>query len=437
MNTFTNMQIVLLLIGLITGFAGAYFYFKLKAAQELDGIIRQHPVTSELRTQIEKLSTEIQNEREQKSQALVAVASANANCNSLQEKLTEQEKGIRRIREDFTKEFENLANRIFDDKSKKVTEQNKEQLDLVLTPLKEKLRDFENKVEKVYSDENKERINLKAEIKLLSDLNKQLSSDANNLATALKGDNKSQGNWGELILEKIMERSGLVEGIEFKTQTHSTNNADDRIRPDVVVFLPDNKHLIVDSKVSLIAYNNLIAADSDDDRQRFQRAHLESVRTHVKQLGEKKYHTAQGFDSPDFVMLFMPIEAAFAIAMQGDAELYNFAWDRKVVIVSPTTLLATLRTVASLWIQERRIRNVDLIADEAGKLYDKFQNFTEDLLNLGKSMKKSQDDYAEAMKKLSEGRGNLVDKAEKIRELGARTNKTLNPKLVERSKEEI
>ncbi len=435
MNTFTNMQIGLLIIGLVIGFLSAYFYLKLKAAQGIDDLIRQHPVTLELRNANDRLTTDIQKEREQKNQATNALAASEANMKSLQEKLLEQDRGIQKVREDFTKEFENLANRIFDDKSKRVTEQNKQQLDLVLNPLKEKLRDFENKVERVYNDENKERINLKAEIKLLSDLNKQLSSDANNLATALKGDNKSQGNWGELILEKIMERSGLVEGLEFKTQAHSTNEAEERIRPDIVVFLPDNKHLIVDSKVSLIAYNNMIAAENEEDRYRFQRAHIDSVRMHVKQLGEKNYHTARGFDSPDFVMLFMPIEAAFAAAMQADGELYNYAWDRKVVIVSPTTLLATLRTVASIWMQERRTKNAETIAEEAGKLYDKFQGFTEDLINLGKSMQKSQNEYAEAMKKLSEGKGNLVDRAEKIKELGAKTNKQLNQKLVERSQE--
>ncbi len=435
MNTFTIMQIGLLIIGLVIGFLSAYFYLKLKAAQGIDDLIRQHPVTLELRNVNEKLTSDIQKEREQKNQATNSLAATEANLKSLQEKLVDQDKGIQKVREDFTKEFENLANRIFDDKSKRVTEQNKQQLDLVLNPLKEKLRDFENKVERVYNDENKERINLKAEIKLLSDLNKQLSSDANNLATALKGDNKSQGNWGELILEKIMERSGLVEGLEFKTQAHSTNDAEERIRPDIVVFLPDSKHLIVDSKVSLIAYNNMIAAENDDDRHRFQRAHIDRVRMHVKQLGEKNYHTARGFDSPDFVMLFMPIEAAFATAMQADGELYNYAWDRKVVIVSPTTLLATLRTVASIWMQERRTKNAETIADEAGKLYDKFQGFTEDLINLGKSMQKSQNEYSEAMKKLSEGKGNLVDRAEKIKELGAKTNKVLNQKLVERSQE--
>ena len=375
-------------------------------------------------------------ERDAKVEGLRSLSSSEANLAAMHVKLKEQEQGIQKIREDFTKEFENLANRIFDEKSQKSTQHSKEQLDLVLRPLKEKLTEFEIKVEKVYHEENKDRINLKAEIKVLADMNKQLSSEANNLATALKGDNKSQGNWGELILEKILERSGLVEGVEFKTQTTTTNVHDETIRPDVVVFLPDEKHLIIDSKVSLIAYTSMVEASGEDDRARQLRAHCESVRAHIKQLGDKNYHTARGFNSPDFVLLFMPIEAAFSAAMQSSEDLYNYAWDRKIVIVSPTTLLATLRTVSSIWMQEKRTQNAEAIADEAGKLYDKFVGFTDDLVKVGVGLKKSQEDYSEAMKKLSEGNGNLIGKVEKLKHLGAKNSKQINQKLVERSSEE-
>lgn len=427
------MEIVFLIIGLVSGFLVAWLLLKLRMAESTNSTIQDHPVTKELRMAQDRLQNEVQFERSAREEAIISLAAAQANLISMSEKLREQEQSVQKVREDFAKEFENLANRIFDDKSKKVTEQNRSQLDLVLTPLKEKLKDFETKVEKVYNEENRERINLKAEIRLLSELNKQLSSEANNLATALKGDNKSQGNWGELILEKILERSGLVEGVEFKTQETTTNIDDERIRPDIVIFLPEGKHLIIDSKVSLIAYNSMIAASTDEDRERFVRAHCESVRSHVRQLGDKNYHTARGFNSPDFVLLFMPIEAAFATALQADGELYNLAWERKVVIVSPTTLLATLRTVSSLWMQEKRNRNAEIIAEEAGKLYDKFQGFTEDLIKLGNDLKRSQENYSEAMKKLSEGTGNLVGRVEKIKELGVKTNKQINQKLVDRS----
>jgi DNA recombination protein RmuC len=427
------MELVYLIVGLLVGIVLAFFYFRMKMAQDANQSVQQHPVTLELRSSVEKLQTELGQERRVKEDLMRSLSAAQANLISAADKLKEQEQNVVRIREEFTKEFENLANRIFDDKSKKVTEQNKSQLDLVLNPLKEKLKDFETKVEKVYNEENKDRINLKAEIRLLSDLNKQLSTEANNLATALKGDNKSQGNWGELILEKILERSGLTEGTEFKTQETSTNSSDERIRPDVVVFLPEGKHLIIDSKVSLIAYNSMIAAATDEDRERFIKAHCESVRSHVKQLGDKNYHTARGFNSPDFVLLFMPIEAAFATALQADSDLYNLAWDRKIVIVSPTTLLATLRTVSSLWMQEKRNRNAEAIAEEAGKLYDKFQGFTEDLIKVGIDIKRTQDNYSEAMKKLTDGRGNLISKVEKIKDLGANTNKQINQKLLDRS----
>ena len=303
----------------------------------------------------------------------------------------------------------------------------------MLSPFRQKLTDFENKVEKVYKEENNERINLKAELKLLSDMNKQLSTDANNLASALKGSNKSQGNWGEMILEKILERSGLTAGQEYEVQTSDQNQDGRIIRPDVVVHLPEGKHIIIDSKVSLIAYNSMIAAGSDEERERYLKAHLESIRSHIKQLSEKNYATAKKLVTPDFVLLFMPIEAAFSAAMQLDSELYNYAWDKKVVLVSPTTLLATLRTVASIWVQEKRTRNAEEIALEAGKLYDKFSAFVDDLIDVGKRMDSAKGSYEEAMKKLTSGTGNLVGRAEKMRKLGARNQKDINPLLVERS----
>jgi DNA recombination protein RmuC len=414
-SIFTIMQIAFLVIGLVVGFLVAWLYLKWKQNEGSSAAINDHPLMKELRD---------------------GLATAEANIKGLREKLVAQDEQVQKIRQEFTKEFENLANRIFEDKSKKITEQNSSQLDMILSPLREKLKDFESKVEKVYSDENKERINLKAEIKMLSDLNKQLSSDANNLAVALKGDNKTQGNWGELILEKILERSGLREGVEYKTQETASNVHDDVIRPDVIVHLPDGKHLIVDSKVSLIAYNNMIAAANEDERSRYAKAHSESVRSHVKLLGDKSYQSAKAFNSPDFVILFMPMEAAFSAAMQADPELYSFAWDRKVVLVSPTTLLATLRTVSSIWAQENRTRNVEAIADEGGKLYDKFVAFVEDMTALGDRMKQLSNTYDGAMNKLSTGKGNLVSRAEKMKKLGSKNSKQLPKEILEGAGEE-
>lgn len=352
---------------------------------------------------------------------------------NLNKRLAEQKEELNELNQRFTKEFENLANRILDEKSKKFTEQNKSNLDGILNPLKERIKEFEEKVDKSYKLESDERVTLKTELKNLIELNNKVSEEANQLATALKGDNKQQGNWGEMVLEKILERSGLKEGEEYKTQFTTTNVEGDRIKPDVVIMLPDSKHVIVDSKVSLVAYNSCVNAENEVERLKYLKMHVESLRSHIKLLSDKNYQSALGLHTPDFVLLFVPIESSFSLAVQGDAELFNFAWDRKIVIVSPSTLLATLRTISSIWKQERQTKNALEIAEEGGKLYDKFVAFVEDLIKLGKGIKSTQSDYEDAMKKLYDGTGNLVRRAEKMKELGAKTTKQLPTSLLERA----
>ncbi|HMR45614.1 MAG TPA: DNA recombination protein RmuC [Bacteroidia bacterium] len=362
-------------------------------------------------------------------------AALNTKNTDLQEKLNAQKTEIEQLQQRFKTEFENLANKILEEKSIKFTEQNRINLDLVLNPLKEKIKDFEDKVEKTYKTESSERISLKEQIKNLLDLNKQLSSEANNLATALKGDNKMQGNWGELVLEKILESSGLIKDQEYRTQVVTTNVEGDRIKPDVMVFLPEQKHLIIDSKVSLVAYSQMISSTDDTERSKATALHIQSVKNHIKLLSEKSYQTAAGYNTPDFVLLFMPIEPAFSVVMQADPEIYQFAWDKKIVIVSPTTLLATLRTVASIWKQERQVKNALLIAEEGGKMYDKLVLFIADMISIGKKMDGAKEDYVEAMKKLTDGSGNLIGKAQKMKELGAKAQKSLPQSLIERAGE--
>lgn len=362
-------------------------------------------------------------------------AALNTKNIDLQEKLNAQKTEIEQLQQRFKTEFENLANKILEEKSVKFTEQNRVNLDLVLNPLKEKIKDFEDKVEKTYKTESSERISLKEQIKNLLDLNKQLSSEANNLATALKGDNKMQGNWGEMVLEKILESSGLIKDQEYRTQVITTNIEGDRIKPDVMVFLPEQKHLIIDSKVSLVAYSQMISSTDDTERSKATALHIQSVKNHIKLLSEKGYQTAAGYNTPDFVLLFMPIEPAFSVVMQADPEIYQFAWDKKIVIVSPTTLLATLRTVASIWKQERQVKNALLIAEEGGKMYDKLVLFIADMISIGKKMDGAKEDYVEAMKKLTDGSGNLIGKAQKMKELGAKAQKTLPQTLIERAGE--
>ncbi|MFN0031099.1 MAG: DNA recombination protein RmuC [Flavobacteriales bacterium] len=427
------MVALYVVIGVLAGIVVCYLYMSLRTRQQIDAGVQEHAVVHQLRKNLEEAQNELRQLRHEKEQATSALAAKDEAWKNAQEKLKNHKDELGELKVQFQKEFENLANKIFDDKSEKFKQQNRDQLDVVLNPFKEKLRDFENKVEKVYSEENKERINLKAELKQLSDMNKQLSADANNLAGALKGSNKSQGNWGEMILEKILERSGLQPGVEYETQLTDENIDGERIRPDVVVNLPDNKHIIIDSKVSLVAYNGLSASDIEEEKVRYLKLHTDSIRAHIKALSEKNYPTAKKLTAPDFVLLFMPIEAAFSVAMQHDSELYNYAWDRKVVLVSPTTLLATLRTVNSIWTQEKRTRNAEEIALEAGKLYDKFVGFVDDLITVGKRMDSAKESYEDAMKKLSTGSGNLVNKAQSMRKLGAKTSKEINPKLVERA----
>jgi len=353
-------------------------------------------------------------ERDSRLKLTAEHATLNTKNVDLQERLNEQKSELEQLQQRFKTEFENLANKILEEKSVKFTEQNRINLDLVLNPLKEKIKDFEDKVEKTYKTESSERISLKEQIKNLLDLNKQLSSEANNLATALKGDNKMQGNWGEMVLEKILESSGLIKDQEYRTQVVTTNVEGDKIKPDVMVFLPEQKHLIIDSKVSLVAYSEMIASSDEAQRSRSTALHVQSVKSHIKLLSEKGYQTAAGFNTPDFVLLFMPIEPAFSLVMQADPEIYQ---------------------VASIWKQERQVKNALLIAEEGGKMYDKLVLFITDMIAIGKKMDGAKEDYVEAMKKLTDGSGNLIGKAQKMKELGAKAQKSLPQSLIERAGE--
>jgi len=348
-----------------------------------------------------------------------------------QQRQLEQEQHLADLQHKFKLEFENLANKILDEKTSKFTESNKANLDLILNPLKENIKAFEQKVEKVYKDESDERNMLKGVISQLMIQSKQIAEDANNLTKALKGDNKKQGNWGEIILEKVLERSGLVKDREYRIQASLTHVEGSRLQPDVLVDLPDGKHIVIDSKVSLVAYERLVCADTDEDRILHLKQHIASIKGHIQNLSGKNYQDLYQITSPDFVLLFIPIESSFGIAVQEDAELFNYAWDRKVVIVSPSTLLATLRTVASIWKQERQNRNVLEIARLSGSMYDKFVGFIGDMESIGKNIRQSQDSYEKAMNKLSNGAGNLSSTSEKIKKLGAKTSKQVDSKYLD------
>lgn len=340
---------------------------------------------------------------------------------NLKERLENQTAEIIELRQNMQTEFKNLANEILEEKTKKFTEQNTQRLDEILNPFKEQIKGFERKVEDTYQKSLKDQTDLQAELKKLQDMNLKISEEANNLTKALKGDVKKQGNWGEMILDKILERSGLTRGIEYETQESFTNEEGKRIQPDVVIHLPENKHVLIDAKVSLVAYEQYAASESPEDQSVFIRQHLDSVKKHVKELAEKSYQNTKGLQSPDFVLMFIPIEASFSLAVKEDPGLFNEAWSKHIVIVSPTTLLATLMTVASIWKQENQTRNALKIADEGAKLYDKFLGFLEDLEKLGEKLNAASKHYDDSVNKLKYGRGNLISKVENLKELGIRS----------------
>ena len=359
------------------------------------------------------------------------IAKAEESFVAQRQRLSEQEKSIQEIQQKFQKEFENVAEKLLKEKSKEFVDVNRTNLDIILNPLKENLKAFEDKVDKVYNMEAAERNTMKGVITQLMELNQQISDEAKNLTKALKGDNKKQGNWGEVILERVLERSGLVKDQEYRLQASLTGIDGSRLQPDVVIDLPDEKHLIIDSKVSLIAYERLVNCETEDERKLYSKAHVESIRNHVLDLSSKNYHDLYQINSPDFVLLFIPIESSFSFAVQIDSELFSDAWDKRVVIVSPSTLLATLRTIASIWKQERQNKNVLEIAQLSGRMYDKFVGFVADMENIGKNLKQSQSAYDGAINKLTEGNGNLTKTAEKIKSLGAKANKQLDQKYLD------
>ncbi|WP_316810529.1 DNA recombination protein RmuC [Pedobacter heparinus] len=384
-----------------------------------------------LKEEKQKLEDELNDLRQNFINERSKVIKAEENLLAQGQRHAEQEKYIIELQQRFKLEFEHIASKILEEKSEKFTLQNRTNLDIILNPLKENIKAFEDKVEKVYKAESDERNVLKGVIAQLMDQSKQIQEEANNLTKALKGDAKKQGNWGEIILERVLERSGLIKDREYRIQTSLSSAEGSRMQPDVIIDLPDDKHIIVDAKVSLVAYERLVAADTDQERELQLKQHLISIKTHIQGLSGKNYHELYQINSPDFVLLFIPIESSFGIAVQQDAELFNYAWDRKVVIVSPSTLLATLRTISSIWKQERQNRNVLEIARLSGSMYDKFVGFLTDMESIGRNIKLSQDAYDKAINKLSTGTGNLSNTSEKIKKLGAKATKQIDSKFLD------
>lgn len=369
--------------------------------------------------------------QEKNGELIKSIESTKAFYEAEQEKLKDQRLEIDQMKTQFNRDFELIANKILEEKTAKFTETNLKSLDQILHPFKENIKAFEEKVDKVYKAESDERNTLKGIIDTLVDQSKQIQTEAHNLTKALKGDNKKQGNWGEMILERVLERSGLLKGSEYRVQANYINEEGLRLQPDVIIDLPDEKHLIIDAKVSLIAYEKWVNNENEEQRTYFAKQHIDSLRAHVTNLSSKNYCDLYQINSPDFVLLFVPIESSFSLSIALDNDIFNFAWDKQVVIVSPSTLLATLRTIAGLWKQERQNRNVLEIAREAGLLYDKFVGFTEDFTKMEKQIIALSKTHEDARKKLDTGRGNVISKIEKLKTLGAKTSKQIDPKYLD------
>jgi DNA recombination protein RmuC len=404
-----------------------------------------------LLSQINQLKEQFQNERNQFEKQLVAsnteketirsekeslaiqLSKKETDFENLWERNKEQKQEVEQLQEKFTKEFENLANKILDEKTSKFTEQNKENLKNILSPLQDKIQLFEKKVEDTHKESIDYHAALRQQILGLREMNAQMSKETLNLTKALKGDSKMQGNWGELILERVLEKSGLEKDREYFVQQSFVTEDGNRVFPDVIINLPDGKKMIVDSKVTLTAYERYINEEDDNLKAQHLKEHVISINRHVEQLGSKNYHDLYQMESPDFVLLFIPIESAFALALNEDTSLYNKAFEKNIVIVTPSTLLATLRTIDSMWTNQKQQENALEIARQAGALYDKFEGFVSDLVKIGKKMDEAKVEYQGAMNKLVDGKGNLITSVEKLKKMGAKAKKSLPENIINRA----
>jgi DNA recombination protein RmuC len=435
-----NTSIILvfaILVSLAIGFYIGKLLSKTQSNAEksnLDGqLTSQNNQLSELKISFQNLQIEKQKVQAEKEEFAILLAKKENDFDNLLDRTKEQKEEINQLQEKFSKEFENLANKILEEKTQKFTEQNKENLKNILSPLQDKILHFEKKVEDTHKESIDYHAALRQQIVGLREMNAQMSKETINLTKALKGDSKMQGNWGELVLERVLEKSGLEKGREYEVQQSFTSENGARILPDVIINLPDGKKMVVDSKVSLTAYEKYVNEEDEVLQNSYLKEHVNSVKRHVEQLSDKRYQDIYQMESPDFVLLFIPIEPAFALALQEDLNLYNKAFEKNIVIVTPSTLLATLRTIDSMWTNQKQQENAIEIARQAGALYDKFEGFVSDLIKIGKKMDEAKVEYSSAMNKLTEGKGNLVTSAEKLKKMGAKAKKALPEAILKRA----
>ena len=445
-TTILSTGILILVILLAIG-AGAAFAWIMAVARSRKSL---QSIESDLRkseSEVNQVSFErdqMRTENSHKEEELVTLRSEVVRLNrelaesqtghkDMERRLAEQKEEIEKLNEKFSTEFQNLANRIFEEKSKKFTDQNKEKLNELLGPLRDRILEFQKKVEDTHTAGEKRGAALTEQLRSLRELNQQITTEAKSLTMALRGDSKTQGNWGEMQLESILQKAGLQKDIHYSREDNYKTEDGKNQRLDFIIHLPDGKHLILDSKVSLSAYSRYFDTEDEDEKRRHLKDHLNSLYTHMKLLGEKNYQSLYGINPPDYVMMFIANEPALTIALSEDRQIFEKALDKNLVIVTPSTLMATLRTIAMIWNQDMQNRNAEEIARQAGALYDKFVGFTDDLKKVGNQLQTVQNTYTESMKKLVEGKGNLVRRAELLRELGAKTTKSQDTKFLDRA----
>ena len=437
----TSVSLVLFLVGFFVAIGLGVYIGKLlfstksnseKAAldEKINGLLFQ---IEQFKSQLHQTAQERETIRSEKDVLAIQLSKKENDFENLWERNKEQKQEVEQLQEKFTKEFENLANKILEEKTNKFTEQNKENLKNILSPLQDKIQLFEKKVEDTHKESIDYQAALRQQILGLREMNEQMSKETLKLTKALKGDSKMQGNWGELILERVLEKSGLEKDREYFVQQSFVTEDGNRVFPDVVINLPDGKKMVVDSKVTLTAYERYINEESEELKTQYLKEHVISINRHVEQLGSKNYQDLYQMESPDFVLLFIPIESAFAIALNEDTSLYNKAFEKNIVIVTPSTLLATLRTIDSMWTNQKQQENALEIARQAGALYDKFEGFVSDLVKIGKKMEEAKVEYQGAMNKLVDGKGNLITSVEKLKKMGAKAKKSLPENIINRA----
>ncbi len=424
------MEFVFFGTGLIVASLVFWIYYRFRSSSDQQLLSEKNKL---LLQQVEELKTKLT----EKENFLLQLNSQNSaketEIKNLVLRLQEQKQELSEIREKFNAEFKNLANEILEEKSKKFTEQNKTNLDLILKPLHERIREFEKKVEETYDKEAQQRFSLKEEVKRLAELNQQISKEASSLTKALKGDSKTQGNWGEVILENILERSGLRKGQEYTVQDSFNLAGNKRSQSDVIVHYPGERSIVIDSKVTLTAYDKYMSASDEKEKEDALKAHLISVKNHINDLASKNYQDIDEIKTLDFIILFMPVEPAYLLAIKNEPQLWTYAYERRILLISPTNLIAVLKMIESLWKQEYQNRNVLEIARQGGSLYDDFVRLSENLLKLGKKMDDASQHYKDTMKKISEGRGNLIGRVEKLKALGVKVKKSLPNSLLNKA----